>query len=139
MALAFAGLRSRLNSHQPQITGGSTDELDPCMGVEGAGQPLDHHEFDPGPLGAEEVEIAVEYCGICHSDVSMLDNEWGMTTYPLVPGHEAVGRSLAWASTPRGLRSVSEWALAGTPSAVCIIIPASLGISTCARTSKAQS
>jgi uncharacterized zinc-type alcohol dehydrogenase-like protein len=42
-------------------------------------------------LGDEEVEIRVEYCGICHSDLSMLDNEWGMTVYPFVPGHEVVG------------------------------------------------
>ena len=48
-------------------------------------------EYDPGELNTEEVEIAVEYCGICHSDLSMLDNEWGMTEYPFVPGHEVVG------------------------------------------------
>jgi len=49
-------------------------------------------EFDPGPLGDEQVEIAVEYCGICHSDLSMLNNEWGMTAYPFVPGHEVIGK-----------------------------------------------
>jgi uncharacterized zinc-type alcohol dehydrogenase-like protein len=48
-------------------------------------------EYEPGPLGDEEVEIAVSHCGVCHSDLSMLDNEWGMTKYPFVPGHEAVG------------------------------------------------
>ena len=48
-------------------------------------------EYDPGPLGAHEVEIAVEYCGICHSDLSMLHNHWGITQYPFVPGHEVVG------------------------------------------------
>lgn len=48
-------------------------------------------EYEPGPLGDEEVEIQVEYCGICHSDLSMLNNEWGMSQYPLVPGHEVVG------------------------------------------------
>ena len=47
--------------------------------------------FDPGELRPEEVEIKVSYCGICHSDVSMLDNEWGMSKFPFVPGHEAVG------------------------------------------------
>jgi uncharacterized zinc-type alcohol dehydrogenase-like protein len=55
------------------------------------GQPLAPFEFDPGPLGPEQVEIRVSHCGICHSDLSMVDNEWGMTTYPLVPGHEVVG------------------------------------------------
>jgi alcohol/geraniol dehydrogenase (NADP+) len=48
-------------------------------------------EYDPGPLGAGEVEIEVKHCGICHSDVSMLDNAWGISSYPLVPGHEVVG------------------------------------------------
>lgn len=48
-------------------------------------------EYDPGQLRDTEVEIDVEYCGICHSDLSMIDNEWGITQYPLVPGHEVVG------------------------------------------------
>lgn len=48
-------------------------------------------EYDPGALAAQDVEINVEYCGICHSDLSMLDNEWGITQYPFVPGHEVVG------------------------------------------------
>ena len=48
-------------------------------------------EYDPGPLGAEQVEIDVEHCGICHSDLSMLNNEWQMTEYPFVPGHEVIG------------------------------------------------
>lgn len=48
-------------------------------------------EYDPGPLGDEQVEIAVSHCGICHSDLSMLDNDWGLTAYPFVPGHEVVG------------------------------------------------
>jgi len=59
------------------------------------GQRLTPFEFDPGPLGAEQVEIKVSHCGICHSDLSMLDNEWGMTTYPFVPGHEVVGTIVA--------------------------------------------
>lgn len=48
-------------------------------------------EFDPGPLGDGQIEIAVSHCGICHSDLSMLDNEWGMSAYPFVPGHEVAG------------------------------------------------
>ncbi|UJP05733.1 MAG: alcohol dehydrogenase catalytic domain-containing protein [Nitrosomonas sp.] len=54
----------------------------------GALQPF---EYDPGPLDAHDVEIAVEYCGICHSDLSMLHNHWGITRYPFVPGHEVIG------------------------------------------------
>jgi len=50
--------------------------------------PLEPFSFDPGPLGPEELEIEVTHCGICRSDLSMLDNDWGMTKFPFVPGHE---------------------------------------------------
>jgi len=56
-----------------------------------SGQPLQPFEYDLGPLGDAEVDIKVEYCGICHSDLSMLENDWGISAYPLVPGHEVVG------------------------------------------------
>jgi uncharacterized zinc-type alcohol dehydrogenase-like protein len=59
------------------------------------GAALAPFEFDPGPLDDEQVEIAVDYCGICHSDLSMLQNHWGMTQFPLVPGHEISGRVVA--------------------------------------------
>ena len=48
-------------------------------------------EFDPGALGPGQVEIDVIACGLCHSDLSMINNEWGDSEYPLVPGHEVVG------------------------------------------------
>jgi len=48
-------------------------------------------EYDPGALHPEQVEIQVEHCGICHSDLSMLDNEWRSGQFPIVPGHEIVG------------------------------------------------
>jgi len=48
-------------------------------------------EYDPGELQAEEVEIDVTYCGICHSDLSVIDSEWGEMSYPVVAGHEVVG------------------------------------------------
>jgi uncharacterized zinc-type alcohol dehydrogenase-like protein len=56
-----------------------------------AGGELQPFEYDPGELGQNEVEIDVDFCGICHSDLSMVDNEWGISQYPLVPGHEVVG------------------------------------------------
>lgn len=52
---------------------------------------LERFDYDPGTLGDDQVEVAISHCGICHSDLSMLDNEWGMTKYPLVPGHEGIG------------------------------------------------
>jgi len=56
-----------------------------------AGAPLEPFEYDPGPIGEQDVEIAVAYCGVCHSDLSMINNEWGMTQFPFVPGHEVAG------------------------------------------------
>ena len=41
---------------------------------------------------ANEVEIEVLYCGVCHSDIHQVKNEWGNTVYPCMPGHEIVGR-----------------------------------------------
>jgi alcohol/geraniol dehydrogenase (NADP+) len=68
-----------------------------------AGGKLEPFEYDPGPLGVEEVEIAVEHCGICHSDLSLLNNDWGMTSYPFVPGHEATGRVVAMGPQAKGV------------------------------------
>jgi len=68
-----------------------------------AGLPLQRHEYDPGPLGSEDVDVAVEHCGVCHSDLSMRDNEWGITAYPFVPGHEAAGRVVAMGEQAKGL------------------------------------
>ena len=58
--------------------------------TETAGQ-LSPFEYEVGSLGHDEVEIDVVSCGICHSDLSMIDNEWDMSEYPLVPGHEVTG------------------------------------------------
>jgi alcohol/geraniol dehydrogenase (NADP+) len=65
--------------------------------------PLKPFSFTPGELGREEVEIKVSHCGLCHSDLSMLDNEWGLTQYPFVPGHEVVGTVVALGEDAKGL------------------------------------
>jgi len=56
-----------------------------------AGGKFEAFEYNPGTLAKGDIEIDVESCGICHSDLSMLDNEWGFTQYPFVAGHEVVG------------------------------------------------
>ncbi len=58
---------------------------------------------DLGPLGAEDVEVAVENCGLCHSDLSVWNNEWGISRYPVVLGHEVVGRITNAGPAVRGL------------------------------------
>jgi alcohol/geraniol dehydrogenase (NADP+) len=76
-------------------------------------------EFDLGELGPEEVEIKVTHCGICHSDLSMLDNEWGMSKYPFVPGHEAVGTVVAMGPKAKGLK-IGQRAGIGWASYSCL-------------------
>jgi len=66
--------------------------------------PLEPFSFDPGPLDPEEVEIKVSHCGLCHSDLSMLGNEWGMSQYPFVPGHEVTGTVVALGEAAKGLK-----------------------------------
>lgn len=68
-----------------------------------AGAPLERYSYAPGPLGDEEVEVAVEYCGVCHSDQSLIDNEWGISHYPFIPGHEVVGSIVRVGAQVRGL------------------------------------
>lgn len=70
---------------------GAMSEIHALAATEPKGK-LKPFSYDPGPLGDEQVEIEVLYCGICHSDVAMVTNEWGFSSYPLVPGHEAIGR-----------------------------------------------
>lgn len=56
-----------------------------------AGAELLPYKYVPGPLGARDVEIAISHCGICHSDVHLISNDWGISEYPFIPGHEVIG------------------------------------------------
>jgi uncharacterized zinc-type alcohol dehydrogenase-like protein len=80
---------------------------------------LQPFSFDPGELGAEEVEIKVTHCGLCHSDLSMLDNDWGLSKYPFVPGHEAVGTVAALGGGAKGLK-VGQRVGVGWTAASCL-------------------
>lgn len=72
--------------------------------VKEQGAALTPFEFQLPELGFEQVDIAVEYCGICHSDLSMLLNEWDVSQYPLVPGHEIVGKIVAAGEHVKGVK-----------------------------------
>jgi len=63
--------------------------------VKAAKQPMVLETIDLGALGAEDIEVAVEHCGVCHSDLSVLNNDWGISQYPAILGHEIVGRVTA--------------------------------------------
>ncbi|MGO9288610.1 MAG: alcohol dehydrogenase catalytic domain-containing protein, partial [Polyangia bacterium] len=51
-------------------------------------------QFERRTPGRRDVQIAIEFCGICHSDIHFARNEWGLTIFPCVPGHEIVGRAV---------------------------------------------
>lgn len=60
-----------------------------------ATRPLEEFHFTRRGLRDDDILIDIQYCGICHSDLHQAHNDWGRTTYPLVPGHEIVGRVVA--------------------------------------------
>ncbi len=84
-----------------------------------AKQKLVLQDIDLGPLGPEDVEVAVEHCGICHSDLSVLNNEWGISQYPAVLGHEVVGRVTALGSGAKGVK-VGQKVGVGWTAASCM-------------------
>jgi len=69
-----------------------------------AGSQLEPFSYDVNDLSPNEVEIDVLYCGICHSDLSMINNEWGISQYPLVAGHEIIGKISATGSNVETLK-----------------------------------
>lgn len=64
-----------------------------------AKESLKPFEYTPNALSADEVEVAVTHCGICHSDVHLVDNDWNISEFPLVPGHEIIGNVVAIGSS----------------------------------------
>lgn len=63
--------------------------------AQAATTPLAPFSFDRRSPGEHDVQIEILYCGVCHSDVHQVRDEWGGSIYPMVPGHEIVGRVTA--------------------------------------------
>lgn len=61
----------------------------------GAKKPLEPFTFERRELLPDDVSIDILYCGVCHSDVHQVRDEWAQSVYPMVPGHEIVGRVTA--------------------------------------------
>jgi uncharacterized zinc-type alcohol dehydrogenase-like protein len=64
-------------------------------GATNAHEPLSKLDFQRREPRADDVRIDILYCGVCHSDLHTVRNEWGNTVYPVVPGHEIIGRVTA--------------------------------------------
>ncbi|HZY63182.1 MAG TPA: NAD(P)-dependent alcohol dehydrogenase [Edaphobacter sp.] len=97
------------------------------LAVHAAGAHLLPYKYDPGELKSNEVEIRISHCGVCHSDIHLIDNDWGFSKYPFIPGHEIVGTVVAVGSGVRDRKvgdrvgvgwqadscGVCEWCLQG--------------------------
>ena len=57
--------------------------------------PLEAYNFERRAVGPDDVQIDILFCGVCHSDLHQVKNEWGGSQYPMVPGHEIVGKVLS--------------------------------------------
>merc|ERR1719235_112335 len=68
----------------------STSQVNAYL-AESASDPLHPATIPRREVRPNDVSIKIRYCGICHSDVSLYRNEWGVTQYPVTPGHEIVG------------------------------------------------
>jgi uncharacterized zinc-type alcohol dehydrogenase-like protein len=65
------------------------------LAAHAAGAELLPFHYDPGKLAAHDVEIAISHCAVCHSDLHLIANDWGTSQYPLIPGHEIIGKVAA--------------------------------------------
>ncbi|HWQ83722.1 MAG TPA: NAD(P)-dependent alcohol dehydrogenase [Anaerolineales bacterium] len=60
-------------------------------GTKAKGQALEPFTYEPPRLGEQDVRVSVTHCGVCHTDIQAIDDYYGITTFPFVPGHEIVG------------------------------------------------
>jgi alcohol/geraniol dehydrogenase (NADP+) len=74
------------------------------LAAHAAGAELLPFRYEPGDLGLHEVEIGISHCGICHSDLHLISNDWGISQYPFIPGHEIIGTVTAVGSEVTALQ-----------------------------------
>ena len=64
----------------------------PAYAAQKAKSEVSPFSIERGKLGPSDVNIEIDYCGVCHTDLHFVNNDWGRSMYPIVPGHEIVGR-----------------------------------------------
>ena len=75
-----------------------------CFAAKQTKERLVPFEYDPDKLGPWDIEVSITHCGICYSDIHLINNDWGTSTYPLVPGHEIIGKVTAVGENVRSLK-----------------------------------
>ncbi len=91
-----------------------------------AQSPLGPFSFSRREPGPTEIAIDILFCGVCHSDLHMARNEWGNAIYPIVPGHEIVGRVIAVGTSSKKFK-------AGDLAAVGVIVDSCRHCAPCKR------
>ncbi|MFH2040567.1 MAG: NAD(P)-dependent alcohol dehydrogenase [Chloroflexota bacterium] len=90
---------------------------------------LEKFSYEPPELGDHDVRVSITHCGVCHTDIHAIDDYYGITTFPFVPGHEIVGHVTAMGSAVTALKEGDrvgigwlgrscgecEWCLKGEP------------------------
>ena len=69
-------------------------------------------QFERRSPGPHDVEIDIHFCGVCHSDLHQVRDEWGGSIYPMVPGHEIVGKVAAVGAAVTKFK-VGDWGAGG--------------------------
>ena len=83
------------------------------------GAALQRFDYEPLQLGPYDVDVKVSHCGVCHSDVHLIDDDWNISRYPLVPGHEIVG-AIAATGTEVEQLSIGQRVGVGWQSGSCL-------------------
>ena len=86
-----------------------------AYGTHAADKPLQPMTIERRALGPQDVEVTIDFCGVCHSDLHHSREEWGKTLWPIVPGHEIIGRVAAIGA------EVTRFALGETVGVGCMI------------------
>jgi alcohol/geraniol dehydrogenase (NADP+) len=90
-----------------------------AFAARGPGAALHPYDYELRELGPYDIDIEVSHCGVCHSDIHLIDNDWSISHYPLVPGHEIVGTVKATGFNVEGL-SIGQRVGVGWQSGSCL-------------------
>ncbi|MGA7075542.1 MAG: NAD(P)-dependent alcohol dehydrogenase [Halobacteriota archaeon] len=90
-----------------------------AFAAQGPGAALQPFDYEPLQLGPYDIDVKVSHCGVCHSDVHLIDDDWNISRYPLVPGHEIIGAVAATGTEVEQL-SIGQRVGVGWQSGSCL-------------------